>query len=223
MLFHKAAALLSAIRFLPLLHQGFDEQGDVLNWLDRHADRVQQVFFPTYNLNLYLSPPAIEELMIPQPADFANGLHLRGYQILNTAGDARLTQSLTASQGKMKSQWVLTIKPKEEFTLSLYWLADGPTAVPYTVFIHLVAADGFTRTGQDNQPVWGTYPTTDWQPGEKVVDKYRLAIPEGAPAGDHRLQIGWYDSETQTRVPGIDAHGQPAEDFIILSAVIRVE
>lgn len=208
------------IWFLPLLRQGFDEQGDVLNWLDRHADRVNQIFFPAYNLNLYLSPPAIETLLISQPASFANGLNLRGYQILDKKGVSRLAPFPADGQDY---NYLLTLKPEQEFMLSLYWQADGPTDVPYTVFVHMIAADGFNRTSHDNEPVWGSYSTPLWQPGEKITDKYTLTIPTGTPPGDHRLHIGWYDPATQERVPVINAAHQPGADHIVLNVVVRVE
>jgi len=214
----KIANAYRRIWFLPLLRQGFDEEGEVLNWLDRHADRVDQTFFPVYHLNLYLSPPAIESLLISQPATFAHGVHLRGYQVLDEKGRSRLTPP-----SETTSEYLLVLEPEDSFNLSLYWLADGPTPVPYTVFVHLIAADGFNRVGQDNQPVWGSYPTTAWSPGEKVTDKYRLTIPPGAPPGDHRLQVGWYQSDTLERVAVLDPAGQPVSDHIRLNAIIRIE
>ena len=207
------------IWFLPLLRQGFDEQGDVLNWLDRHGDRVNRIFFHLYNVNLYLSPPTIEATLIPYPVAFAHGLNLRGYQIFDENGDSRLTSPSTANGEKH----ILTLEPGDEFTLSLYWLADGPTPIPYTVFTHLIAADGFNQAGQDNQPVWGAYPTTNWQPGEKVTDKYSLTIPEGAPPGDYSVRIGWYRADTLERVPILDDEGQPLDDHVILNIIVRVE
>ena len=203
------------IWFLPMLQQGFDEHGDVLNWLDRHADRVDQIFLPSYNLNLYLTPPTIETLMIDQRAAFAHGIRLRGFQIFDDEGNSRL--ELTGPTPE------LSLEPEGKFTLSLYWLADGPTDAPSTVFTHLIAADGFYRTGRDNQPVWGSYPTTIWQPDEKVTDKYTLTLPPGTPPGDHRLQVGWYQSDTQAAVPLLDEHGQPAGDYVTLDVIIRVE
>jgi uncharacterized membrane protein len=214
----KIAGAYRRIWFLPLLRQGFDEQGDVLNWLDRHADRLDQTFFPIYHLNLYLSPAMIDTMLIPQPATFANGLHLRGYQILDEMGKSRFVPP-----SETTSEHLLVVEPEAEFTLSLYWRADNPTPVPYTVFVHLIAADGFNRVGQDNQPVWGAYPTTAWLPGERITDKYTLKLPPGAPPGDHRLRVGWYQSETLERVPVLNETGQPAADHIILSAIIRVE
>jgi hypothetical protein len=206
------------IWFLPLLRQGFDEEGDVLNWLDRHAERVNQVFFPVYNLNLYLGPTTIEAILVEQAATFANGVRLRGFQIFDEHGRSRLEHT-----GGAESGYRLTVEPEDEFTVSLYWLAEGPTNVPYTVFVHLVATDGFNRVGQDNQPVWGTYPTTDWATGEKVTDKFTLRIPPGTPAGEHQLRIGWYRSDTLERVSLVDKQGRPVGDHLILDATILVE
>ena len=211
----KIANAYQRIWFLPLLRQGFDEQGDVLNWLDRHADRVNQIFFPIYNLNLYLSPPAIEARLVKQPVDFARGLHLRGFQIFDAQGHSRLATDTGTSH-------ILALKPEDELTLSLYWLADDPTDTPYTVFTHLIAADGFTRAGRDNQPVWGSYPTTQWSSGEKITDKYTLTIPPGTPPGNHYLRIGWYHPDTLERVPVVDNSGQPLADHVILNVVVQV-
>ncbi|MCL4297803.1 MAG: glycosyltransferase family 39 protein [Anaerolineae bacterium] len=213
------ASAYQRIWFLPLLRQGFDEQGDVLNWLDRHADRVHQIFFPDYNLNLYLGPPAIDASLIGQPVAFAHGPRLRGFQIFDKDGDPRLTAPSTGEE----EAYLLTLEPEDSFTLSLYWLSAGPSDASYTVFVHLIAADGFNRTGQDNLPVWGSYPTTLWQPGEKITDKYTLTVPAGAPPGDHRLRVGWYNSTTQERVPVLANQGQSSGDFTTLNVIIRVK
>ncbi len=181
------------IWFIPLPHQGFDPQNEVLTWLDRHADRVNQVFFPSYNLNLYLSPPTIEALMIKSTALFEQGIKLRGYQIFDKYGKSRLTATAAET-------YTLTTKAGKTLTLSLYWQATNPTAVPYTAFVHLLSAEGINRVGQDNLPVWGSYPTTAWQAGEKITDKYTLTIPKNTPPGDHHLQIGWYHSDTLARL-----------------------
>lgn len=202
------------IWFVPLMNQGFDETGAVLHWLDRHADRVNQIFFPTYNLNLYLSPPTIERLMIRQPVTFAHKIQLLGYQIFDKQGDSRLESPSPANE-----KFILTIKPEQPFNLSLYWQAHQPTARPYTVFVHLIAEDGFNRTSQDNQPVWGSYPTTDWPASERITDKYQLTIPVGSPAGDHQLRVGWYDSQTGERVNRLNSEAE----FILLDVMIRVE
>ncbi len=209
----KIASAYQRIWFLPMLQQGFDEQGDVLTWLDRHADRVNQIFFPGYNVNLYVTPPTIEANLVAQRVTFAHKVNLRGYQIFDKKGVARLSGA---------DKPMLTLKPGDTLPLSLYWQADGPTPLPYTVFTHLVAADGFVQTSQDNQPVGGSYPTTAWSPGEKITDKYTLTLPAGLAAGDYRLRVGWYRSDTQERVAVIDK-GEPGGDEVILAVIIRVD
>ena len=212
------AGAYSRIWFLPMFQQGFDQEGEVLKWLDRHTDRVEQVFFPDYNLNLYLSPTTIEEILINYPVRFAEGLQLRGYQILDRKGKSRLHAADSS-----EAEFLLALEPGEAFTLSLYWQAEGPTTAPYTVFVHLIAADGFNRTSQDNQPVWGSYPTTAWRPQEQITDKYTLTLPAGSPPGDHHLRLGWYQADSQERLPVLDEAGQIAADHIILNMIIRVE
>lgn len=205
------------IWFLPLLRQGFDEQGEVLAWLDRHGDRLDQVFFPIYNLNLYLSPLAIEAVMIPYPAAFSHGIDLRGWQILDKEGKSRL-----APPRDSEPEYLLHLEPGEELTVSLYWQATAPTDRPYTVFTHFIAADGFTVTSQDNPPVWGSYPTTDWSPGERITDKYTLIIPAETGPGDYRLRLGWYDPTTLARVSLLTDNGSAHADHLLLNAVLRV-
>ena len=155
--------------------------------------------------------------MIQHPIPFAHGIHLRGYQIFDDQGHTQLTPL------KPDDAFLLTTHPNEAFTLSLYWRSTTPITTPYTVFTHLIAADGFNRVGQDNQPVWGTYPTTAWLPNETIVDKYTLTLPAGTPPGDHHLHIGWYQSKTGKRIPIIDETGQPEADDVILNMVVRVE
>jgi hypothetical protein len=199
--------------FLPLLREGFDEKGEVLLWLDRHADRIDQVFFPVFNLNLYLSPTQVAEQLIAQPETFANGIKLRGFQVWDEQGQSRLqTENNTP---------VLHLSSEDDFTVSLYWEADTAVKESYTVFVHLIAADGFNRTSRDNIPVWGTYPTSSWQPGEQITDKYTLTLPPGTPAGTHRVRVGWYNSVTGERVQTLSPENQA--DHILLEFLVQIE
>jgi hypothetical protein len=203
------------IWFLPLLREGFDEKGEVLYWLDRHADRVNQVFFPVFNLNLYLSPTQIAQQLIVQPAAFSNGIKLRGFQVWNERGESRLDAE--------RDLPLLHLAPEDDFTVSLYWEAESPPEESFTVFVHVVAADGFNRTSQDNIPVWGSYPTGSWRPGEQVTDKYTLTLPPGTPPGEHYVRVGWYDSVSGERVPVLDAENRPIDDHVILNMGVLVE
>jgi hypothetical protein len=83
-------------------------------------------------------------------------------------------------------------------TLILTWQAIEPVAQDYTVFVHLLA--GTTKVAQlDSRPCGGECPTDSWQPGEIIVDRYPLALPEEAPAGPYRVAAGLYLLESGKR------------------------
>lgn len=192
---------------VPLNRPWWDAHSDVINWLDRHADRVDQRFFRGVHVNLYLTPPVWQTAMTPQSVIFAGGVRLRGFRL---------------SGGESKTH-ELRLSPGDTLRLSLYWQADAPTDVPYTIFTHLAGPDDQLYGQWDNPPVRGTYPTTDWSPGENVVDQYEIAVSPSAPAGDYRLLVGLYDPETSIRLPVLAANGQVVGDSVQLGQTITIQ
>jgi hypothetical protein len=87
-----------------------------------------------------------------------------------------------------------------EVTLSLYWQAERPDGIDYTVFVHVLDQAGGLVMGKDNQPVDGSYPTGIWESGEVILDEYRLDTSD-LPPGEYRLEIGMYVPETGDRLP----------------------
>jgi hypothetical protein len=94
-----------------------------------------------------------------------------------------------------------SVAPGETLTLTLYWRALAEMSTDYTVFTHLLAADGSMTGQQDNQPLNDTYPTSLWVPSEVVTDVYEIPVRPGAPEGEHRLEIGMYVPATGARLP----------------------
>jgi len=193
--------------FVPVNAGGWDDAQQVARWLERHGDRLKQVDFHWIRTELYLTPAGIERSMHPQPVVFASGVTLRGFQVFNTISEMHENVSLSG----------------EPLNLSLYWTAAGPTEIPLTVFSQLIDATGFFRGGQDNQPVWGTYPTTAWRPGEKITDKYQLQPQPDAPAGEYQVWVGLYDLQTGERVMILDPAGNPVADHVVLDLKVIVE
>jgi hypothetical protein len=113
-------------------------------------------------------------------------------------------------------------RPGDTLKLTLYWQALGATDLSYTVFAHLLGADGRLRAQQDNPPCRGACPTTSWVAGEVLADEYAIAVPADAAPGEYRLEIGLYDGATQQRLPVFDAQGQPAGDRLLLGQVVQV-
>ena len=102
------------------------------------------------------------------------------------------------------------VQPGQSLDLTLYWQARREMTEDYTVFTHLVAADGRLVAQQDNQPAEGRYPTSLWDVGEIVVDRYRLTIAPNAPGSEYHLEVGMYLLSTLERlkVAGGDEEGR---------------
>lgn len=88
---------------------------------------------------------------------------------------------------------------RPNWQLALYWQAQQPIPVDYTVSVRpllagqMIAVEGETII-QDHQPVWGFYPTSRWRPAELVRDVYALSLP-GAVTPD-AVQIVVYRTTT---------------------------
>ncbi len=102
--------------------------------------------------------------------------------------------------------------------LTLIWQALEPSAVDYHTFTHLY--DGEAMRGQlDGQPVCDGFPTSRWQPGQIVVDPYRIPIWGDASPGQVSLLVGLYDFATMERLPVFAPDGSPAGDSVHLTDV----
>jgi len=93
--------------------------------------------------------------------------------------------------------------PPQEITptlvLTLTWQAVEPVAADYTTFVHLLDGEGDKIAQRDGQPCGGECPTSTWQPGAIVVDRYELSVPPGSNPGPHSLALGLYLLESGRR------------------------
>jgi hypothetical protein len=68
--------------------------------------------------------------------------------------------------------------------VTLYLSALRPLTETYSMGLWLVSAipgDTARLAGLDTWPGDGNYPTLVWQPGEVIVDTYRLTVPDHVP------------------------------------------
>jgi len=127
----------------------------------------------------------------------------------------------------VKGQNPPEIYPGETLRLDLYWESPEPLDEHFTVFTHLVGTAYNPATGGplwaqlDQEPVGGTYPTTDWLPDLPLRDSYELLIPADAPPGDYQLEVGMYRPMTGERLP-VSGRGADFEARRLLLPVIRV-
>ncbi len=86
------------------------------------------------------------------------------------------------------------------FTLKLYWRALAPISEDYTIFVHLVDANGTIIAQDDAPPQRGAYPTSFWDVGEIVTDEHTWTIPRDAAPGEYRLLVGVYRASDGARL-----------------------
>lgn len=83
------------------------------------------------------------------------------------------------------------------------------------LFVHVVGPEGVV-TQYDGPLGWGLWPVDGWRPGVAIGERHRLQLPRPFdPAGD-QIQIGLYWTDTNERLPVLDAQGQAVDDKILL-------
>jgi 4-amino-4-deoxy-L-arabinose transferase-like glycosyltransferase len=100
-----------------------------------------------------------------------------------------------------------------EVKLTLYWQAVREMDENYTVFTHIVGADGKLAGQKDSWPHDGDYPTSFWMRGEVVKDEY--VIPFEGGAGAYRIEVGLYDAAV-VRLPAVANGARLANDAVII-------
>jgi hypothetical protein len=100
----------------------------------------------------------------------------------------------------------LETRPGGSLQVRLYWRALAPIDEDYTVFVHVVDAQGKMLAQKDDQPQNSAYPTSFWDAGETVPDDHVIEIPRDAQPGDYRIRVGLYrpTDNTRLRVDGSD-------------------
>ncbi len=110
--------------------------------------------------------------------------------------------------------------PGRSIEVTLHWTADRRPTQDYTVFVHLRRPDGSNLTQRDGQPLGGAWPTSAWEPGQLVMDRYTLTIPAGTPPGRYTLWAGMYRLADLTRLRLSGTGFQAQDDALFLGEVM---
>jgi hypothetical protein len=84
------------------------------------------------------------------------------------------------------------LNPGGELEVSLRWRALETPRTAYTVFLHLIGADGERVAQRDELLLAGFYQPTVWPEDQAVVDRHRLTLPDDLAPGRYRLEVGLY-------------------------------
>ncbi|MBI4670557.1 MAG: hypothetical protein HY741_02665, partial [Chloroflexi bacterium] len=113
-----------------------------------------------------------------------------------------------------------TLRAGEPFEVTLYWHALKPAAKAYTVFVHVLDANGRVIGQKDAPPLNGDAPTDTWQRDEYIADTYAFDIARDAPLGAASLEIGFYDPASGQRLPVSDESGVTQGDHVIIQGLV---
>jgi 4-amino-4-deoxy-L-arabinose transferase-like glycosyltransferase len=102
------------------------------------------------------------------------------------------------------------LKRVPSLDLTLYWKRLAPIQTDYTVFVHVIDANGTIIAQRDQPPANGNNPTSLWDDGEIVSDLYSLALPSN-PAKPIRVIVGLYEAGTGARLPVTNQDGATTE------------
>jgi hypothetical protein len=108
------------------------------------------------------------------------------------------------------------LAPGEELRLALYWQASAKPEQDYSIFVHILDAEGKWVAQQDNMPQNDTFPTTRWSVGPLIDDARLISLPSDLPPGQYQVALGMYLWQTGERLPVYLADGSQAPDGIIV-------
>jgi hypothetical protein len=118
----------------------------------------------------------------------------------------------------------LTLEAGQPLHLTLTWRVLARPRTSYTIFIHLIDANGTLYFGHDYTPLGGAFPSYLWFPkwleGQQVIDPYRLVIPKDTPPGQYWLEVGMYEMGSIRRIPQFSVDGTMTGDRFILGPIL---
>jgi hypothetical protein len=89
-----------------------------------------------------------------------------------------------------------TISPGDVLPLGLYWRARSKPQGDYLAVVQLRDSTGHVVFEQSSRPASGTYPTTQWNAGEVLLDWHDLTIPADFAVGNYQIAVLLRDSST---------------------------
>jgi hypothetical protein len=106
------------------------------------------------------------------------------------------------------------VQPGDVFIVTLYWQALKPVLNNYSAFVRLYGRADTQVFLLDTYPGGGMYQTTLWQPGQVIIDRYRLRIADTLTNTQImpsvlRLDVGFWNFETKQFLNTYDVSGNP--------------
>jgi mannosyltransferase len=108
---------------------------------------------------------------------------------------------------------LIDVAPGSRARVILWWRTLRRPDRDYSVFVHLLGADGLKIAQYDKLPLSDFYPMRAWPLEVDQRDSYPLKIPGEADLQGAYLAVGLYDARSGQRLPVAQA-GLPAADLV---------
>lgn len=161
----------------------------------------------------YARPPRLSVGDLPSSLNrlditFDDKLRLLGYEM----DGPKLSSESEANE---TNRWP-TIKRGTPLALTLCWMSLAKMDRDYTVFVHLFGRGGRPIGQEDTYPGGGNAPTSEWQVGELMCDRYEVLVaPEAKAPSVGSVDVGVYDLETRERLVPYGSDMRPMERVLL--------
>jgi 4-amino-4-deoxy-L-arabinose transferase-like glycosyltransferase len=196
-------------------------------WFVTDEGRLRKRFDPAFAQTVWQRMELVakrDQVMVfvtyegPEPAASHRAGAVFGGQVALTGYDLGRSGEPFADAG-----WgQIVARAGQSLPLTLAWQAVGPVAGDYTVFLHLLGADGQRYAQGDGPPLKGLQPTTHWLKGETLPDRRLLSLAPDLKPGRYRLVVGLYTLENDERLPAVNAEGRALGSALPLDYVTIV-
>ena len=196
-------------------------EADAATWLDRLRERYARLWVIPDGRAAHVSPwefrlRAEDFLLLDQRVHEPGGQRVALYAVASQQslretglgtifGDpAKVEEGITPANGWFRLDgYALTpeTSPGGDLLLALRWESLQPVTYDYQVFVHLLNPAEEKLAQRDGQPVQWLRPTSTWQPGEEIIDRYGLILPRDLPGGSYTVAVGLYDPVSGQRLP----------------------
>ncbi len=106
--------------------------------------------------------------------------------------------------------------PGGQLPVTLTWQGLAEMGEDYTVFVQVLDAADRIVGQADAWPVQGTFPTSQWRPGQVVTDPHLVQLSADMEPGEHRVIVGLYLLATGQRLPVVDGAGDAVDDRVVV-------